>query len=88
MSFTTEVFMPLQVVIPDGDPIIPELERRALLRGCTADGKPPRNPSEKKKFRLRLPKLARSLITERLQELNRNGDPMISSLPQEAESRG
>jgi len=59
--------MPLNIVIPNHDPIIRQLECRAIARGIT----------EKKKLRRHmLPKLARSLLSERLFQLQENGDPL------------
>jgi hypothetical protein len=60
--------MPLQIMVPDNDPLIPLLQERAVRRGL--------QEKDKKKLRRRLPKLARNLISERLSELNAHGDPM------------
>jgi hypothetical protein len=56
----------MHVVIPDKDPIMTLLERRAVRRGF---------PSDRKKLRKKLPAMARSLLKERLGELETNGDP-------------
>jgi hypothetical protein len=60
--------MPLQVIISDKDPLIPLLEQRAVRRGL--------QEKDKRKLRKRLPKLARSLISERLSDLAEKGDPL------------
>lgn len=61
--------MPMHVVIPDRDPLMTLLERRAERRGL-ASGK------DKRKLRKRLPKLVRSLVSERLSQLEEHGDPL------------
>jgi len=59
--------MSLQVVIPDKDPLINQLEEQAVARGLAAT---------RKLARKKLPRLARSLLSERLRDLREKGDPM------------
>lgn len=60
--------MSMHVVIPDNDPLIPLLEKRAIRRGL--------QEANKGRLRKRLPKLARNLISERLSDLEEHGDPL------------
>jgi hypothetical protein len=59
--------MALQVTIPDKDPLITHLERRAIKRGMATD---------KKSARKKASKLARALLNEHLSDLEKNGDPL------------
>ena len=59
--------MPLQVTIPEKDPLISQLERRANRRYSEPN---------RKRLRKRLPELARELLRERLRDLQERGDPM------------
>jgi hypothetical protein len=61
--------MPLQIVIPDSDPLISLLFNRAKARGM---GK------TKQTQRKRLARLSRDLIRERLYELNSGGDSLAA----------
>ena len=64
--------MPMYVVIPDKDPLITLLEQRAVRRRLS-DGR------DKKQLRKRLPRLARALISERLSDLEAQGDSLEPS---------
>lgn len=64
--------MPIQIVIPDNDPMVPLLRERAIRRGYgSTDSK-----VAQRALRKRLPKLVRELVKERLSDLNAGADPM------------
>jgi hypothetical protein len=65
--------MPIQIVVPDHDPLTGQLERCAIKRGVAREASP---AVRKKLVRKTLPKLARTLLSERLMQLQEHGDPL------------
>ena len=60
----------MQIVIPNDDPLVKRLRRRALQRGLTRGGRTKK-----------LPILARELISDQLAHLETNGDPKALKTP-------